>query len=110
MFYWFSLLQCWLLQLQLYMTLLYSYSLHMKSLTNSIWGNENKQQVKLKCVLIDDGGNYYLKHELKSVMYNHTSTGILISHRLGSLQMLAKHEEILISAVKQFYSSSIMYM
>ncbi len=25
--YWFSLLQCWLLQLQLYMTLLYSYSL-----------------------------------------------------------------------------------
>ncbi len=30
MLYWFSLLQCWLLQLHLYMTLLYSYSLITK--------------------------------------------------------------------------------
>ncbi len=36
--------------------------------------------------------------------YNHTSTGILICNSLASLQMLAKHEDILMSAVKQFHS------
>ncbi len=38
--------------------------------------------------------------------YNHTSTGILICNSLASLQTLAKREDILISAVKQFHSLS----
>ncbi len=43
--------------------------LHRKSLINNTCGHENKQQNKLKCVLISDGGNFYSQHELKHVKY-----------------------------------------
>ncbi len=41
---------------------------------------------------------------------NHTSVGILICYSLSSFQTLAKHEKILISAVKQLHSLLLLYI
>ncbi len=41
MLYWFSLLQCWLLQLQLYTALLYSYSLNNEFEVSISFGHTN---------------------------------------------------------------------
>ncbi len=53
MLYWCSLLQCYLLQLHLYMTLLYSYKLHYEPFNQIFWFSfEAYKLVKMSCDMV----------------------------------------------------------
>ncbi len=51
--FWFSLLQCWLLQLQLYTTLLYIYSLFSCLLETNIWESVHSWKDAACCMIGD---------------------------------------------------------